>query len=93
MKLPNTTVSTCTYLGNSTTACGCGTLAGKSYCAEHYALVYQVGTARARRKKDVRVAAQVWNIQDTFNEAVAELEAEGYDFGEERWDVPELELE
>jgi hypothetical protein len=55
--------------------------------------VYQVGTARAKRKKDVRVAAQVWNIQDTFNEAVAELEAEGYDFGEERWDVPELELE
>jgi hypothetical protein len=93
MKLLDTTVSTCTYLGSATKACGCATLPGKSYCAEHYALVYQVGTARAKRKKDIRVAAQVWNIQDTFNEAVAELEAEGYDFGEERWDVPELDLD
>jgi hypothetical protein len=28
-------------------------------------------------------------VVDSFNEAVAELEAEGYDFGEERWDVRE----
>jgi hypothetical protein len=66
---------------------------GRSYCLQHYPLVYQAGTARARRKKDERVAATVWNVQDTFNEAVAELEAEGYDFGEERWDVPELNLD
>lgn len=87
-----TTITECTYLGTALKPCGCATLQDKSYCAEHYSLVYQAGTARARRKKDIRVAAQVWNIQDTFNEAVAELEAEGYDFGEERWDVPEDEL-
>jgi hypothetical protein len=54
--------------------------------------VYQKGTARARRKKDERVAATVWSVVDSFNEAVAELEAEGYDMGEERWDVPESEM-
>jgi hypothetical protein len=80
-------------MGNSTAACGCATLPGKSYCDEHYKLVYQVGTGRARRKKDIRIAAQVWNVQDSFNEAVAELEAEGYDFGEDRWDVKEVDLE
>ena len=88
----NLAVTECTYLGNATTACGCPTLPGKSYCAEHYAVVYQQGTARARRSKDLRVAAAVWNIQDAFNEAVQELEAEGYDFAEELWSVPEEEL-
>jgi hypothetical protein len=38
------------------------------------------------------VAATVWSVVDSFNEAVAELEAEGYDFGEELWQVPESEL-
>jgi hypothetical protein len=55
--------------------------------------VYQVGTARARRRKDERVAAAVWNVQDAMNEALKELEEEGYNLGDERWDVPEEELE
>jgi hypothetical protein len=81
-KPTNTLVSTCTYMGNSKTACGHATLAGKSYCAEHYALVYKVGSG-TRRKKDERVAQAVWSVQDAFNEAVAELEAEGFDcFGD-----------
>ena len=87
MKLSSTAITKCTYLGDSTTACGHPTLPGKSYCAEHYALVYQAGTARAKRKKDIRVANTVWSIQDAFNEAVAELEAEGYDINDERWDA------
>jgi hypothetical protein len=85
--MTNDTVTACTYLGDSTTPCGHPTLPGKSYCSEHYHIVYQKGTARARRTKDIRVATAVWNIQDTFNEAVQELEAEGYDFAEELWDV------
>jgi hypothetical protein len=55
--------------------------------------VYQAGTARAKRKKDIRVAEQVWSVQDAFNEAVEQLEAEGYDFSEERWEVRELDLD
>lgn len=88
----NTQVTACTYLGNSTTPCGHPTLPGKSYCAEHYALVYQAGTARARRKKDLRTAAAVWDLESEFNAAVEELVLEGYDFGEERWTVSEEEL-
>ena len=83
----------CTYLGTALEPCGCPTLQGKSYCAEHYSLVYQAGTARAKRKKDIRVAEQVWSVQDAFNEAVEQLEAEGYDFSEERWEVRELDLD
>ena len=89
------TTTTCTYIGGHghTPTCTHAALPGRSYCAEHLAVVYQKGTARARRKKDERVAATVWSVQDSFNEAVAELEAEGYDFGEEQWDVKEVEVE
>ena len=81
----------CTYLGTAIKACGCPTLAGRSYCAEHYSLVYQAGTARARRKKDIRVANTVWDIENAFNEAVEELEQEGYDLAAERWDAEPVE--
>ena len=87
IKHKNTTVSECQYLGASTTACGHPTLPGKSYCAEHYAVVYQAGTARAKRKKDIRVANTVWDIESEFNAAVEELEQEGYDIALERWDA------
>ena len=83
---------TCTYLGTAIKPCGCATLQDKSYCAEHYAIVYQVGTARAKRKKDLRVAASVWDLESEFNAAVEELIMEGYDPSEERWTVPEEEL-
>ena len=85
--------NTCTYLGASTTPCGCATLEGRSYCAEHVALVYKQGTARARRVKDTRVAAAVWDLESEFNAAVEELEQEGFDINEDRWQVKELELD
>jgi hypothetical protein len=56
-------------------------------------MVYQKGTARARRKRDEKTAAAVWNVADAFNEACKQLEEEGFDFGEERWDVRELDLD
>jgi hypothetical protein len=86
-------VTECAYLGTATRACGCPTLEGKSYCEEHMWLVYQKGTARARRKKDEKTAALVWNIEDAFNEAVKQLEEEGYDFADPRWEVKELDLD
>ena len=83
----------CQYIGPDATQPSCThtALAGKSYCAEHYAVVYQEGTARARRKKDIRVANTVWDIENAFNEAVEELEQEGYDFNLERWDAEPVE--
>lgn len=49
----------------------------RSYCEDHVWLVYQQGTA-IRRRKDQRRANNVFELQDLFNQAVAELELEGY---------------
>ena len=68
----------CTYIGDGT-GCTATALAGKSYCAEHYSLVYQKGTARARRHKEIRTVDKVRIVESLFNEAVSELEAEGFD--------------
>ena len=78
MKQHSTQVTACTYMGNSRTQCGQPTLAGKSYCAEHYALVYKVGSGR-QRKKDTRQADRVRMVESLFQEAIEQLEAEGFD--------------
>ncbi len=83
-------MSKCQWIGNGE-GCTHTALEGSSYCAEHYAVVYQTGTA-VRRKKDARRAAAVWDIESALNEAVEELIEEGYDFGEERWAVEVEEL-
>ena len=82
---------TCQYIGaqGTTPTCTHRALPGRSYCAEHFELVYQKGTARARRKKDLRVAAAVWDLESEFNAAVEELVMEGYNFDEPRWEVVE----
>jgi hypothetical protein len=77
-------INTCTYLGESTTACGCTTVMGKSYCAEHLFKVYKQGTARARRKKELLTVDKVRIVEQLLNDAIAELEAEGYDCYAER---------
>lgn len=79
----------CQYIGaqGHTPTCTHRALAGHSYCQEHLALVYQQGTARARRKKDIRTAAAVWDLESEFNAAVEELIMEGYDPAEPRWEV------
>jgi len=48
-----------------------------SYCEHHYPMVYREGSAQRKRHRDIRVANSVWDIASAFNEAVAELEAEG----------------
>ena len=68
---------TCTYIGDGS-GCTQAVVPGRSYCSEHLWLVYKEGTA-VNRKKDKRTAESVWNIQDAFNEAITELEAEGFD--------------
>ena len=74
-------MTTCTYIGTGP-RCTVAALAGKSYCAEHYALVYKVGSGK-QRKKDTAQAQRVRYIQQLFYEAMEQLEAEGFDvYGE-----------
>ena len=86
------TVDRCTYLGNALKPCGCKTVLGKSYCAEHIFLVYQKGTA-VHRRKDKKTASAVWDLESELNQAIQELVDEGYNLAEDRWHVPLSELE
>jgi len=75
-------MNNCQWIGNSPgmkPACCNEAVKDRSYCKDHIFDVYQKGSARARRKKDERIAASVWNIQDEFNKAIEELIAEGFD--------------
>ena len=76
-------------MGNSTTPCGRPTVMGKSYCAEHIYIVYKQGTARAKRKKELTTVDKVRMVEELMHEAIAELEAEGFDVYAER----ELDLD
>jgi len=69
----------CQWLGDKTSNyCGSRDLVdGAVYCKEHHPQMYQKGTALRKRKKDIRIANQVWDWENTFNEVVAELEEEG----------------
>ena len=70
----------CTYIGNAQHPCGSKDLVdGKLYCVEHYAVMYQKGTALGRRKKDARKANALRQLISDFNAAVEELENEGFD--------------
>jgi len=82
----------CTYLGDALTPCGCSpTVLGKSYCAEHVFLVYKKGTARAKRKKELTTVDKVRIVEELMHEAIAELEAEGFDcYGERELDLDEV---
>ncbi len=75
------THDTCQYIGTGA-RCTARTLEGKSYCEEHYAVVYKVGSGR-KRKKDTLQAQRVRYVQQLFQEACEQLEAEGFDvYGE-----------
>ena len=49
----------------------------RGYCDQHLWRVYQKGTALARRKKDIRRANRIQDIQSEFNQIIQELELEG----------------
>jgi len=90
------TSPTCLWIGNSpqmTPTCCKPTVAGRNYCEEHLFQVYQKGSNRARRKKDERVAAAVWDLESELNAAVEELVSEGYDPAEDRWVCEDLQAE
>jgi hypothetical protein len=68
----------CQWIGNGE-GCTHEAIDGRSYCLEHLAMVYKVGTARARRKKEERTVDKVRLVESLMNEAIAELDAEGFD--------------
>ena len=70
-------MTTCTYIGTGP-RCTHTALEGRSYCADHYAVVYKVGSGR-QRKKDMLQAQRVRLVQPLFYEACDQLEAEGFD--------------
>ena len=71
----------CLYIGGEgyKPTCTHTALAGHSYCAEHLALVYKQGSKRATRHKEIRTVSKVRLVDSLMNEAIAELEAEGFD--------------
>ena len=75
------TTHTCQYIGEQGTqpTCTHAALPGHSYCAEHLALVYKQGSKRATRHKEIRTVDKVRIVESLMNEAIAELEAEGFD--------------
>ena len=82
----------CTYLGSATHACASPKLVpGMLYCEDHYAVMYQKGTAYRKRTKDLRRAEALRQFVSDFNAAVEELELEGFDcWGEGDLAVEEL---
>ena len=74
-----TMTNKCTWIGANSLVETCSNSSVElfSYCAHHYPLVYKEGSAQRPRHRDIRVANSVWDIESAFNEAVAELEAEG----------------
>ena len=46
------------------TMCGCKTLAGKSYCGEHYWRVYEKGSAVNGRRAEKSLEAEIKELQE-----------------------------
>lgn len=69
-------MSRCEWIGEGE-GCNKEAVKDRSYCEDHVWRVYQKGTA-IRRRKDKRVAESVFELEDLFNQAMDELETEGY---------------
>ena len=82
-KLTTHYASTCQYIGaeahTHTPTCTHSTVEGRSYCGVHLAVVYKLGTARAKRHKELSTADKVRIVESLMNEAIEQLEAEGFD--------------
>lgn len=72
-------MKTCTWIGNGE-GCSHPAVKDRSYCEHHIWNIYQKGTHLSKRKKDIRVAMTVHFWEDLFNQAVEELESEGWTF-------------
>jgi len=77
-------MTTCTYIGpnphRQLPTCTQPAVEARSYCLEHMAIVYQKGTARRKRHKEIRQVEDIRQWESLINEAVEQLESEGVDF-------------
>ena len=44
-----------------------------SYCTEHFPIVYQAGSALRKRKKDIKVANNTFDLIAEFESVIAEI--------------------
>lgn len=51
------------YMTKPTPYCGCQTLEGKNYCADHYYVVYKKGTAYAGKKAEKAIDAEIAELK------------------------------
>lgn len=68
---------TCKWIGQGE-GCTHNSVSGRSYCEHHLWQVYQKGTHLSKRKKDIQTANNVRFWEDCFDQAVQELEEEGF---------------
>lgn len=77
-----TNTKTCQYIGPKRTqpgaCCNTSMHAWASYCTEHFPIVYQEGTALRRRKKDIKVATNTFDLIAEFESVISELTLEGF---------------
>lgn len=66
----------CEWIGEGE-LCGQSAIEGRSYCEHHLWKVYQKGTQLGKRKRDQRIANDVFLWQSLMDEAIQELEDEG----------------
>lgn len=78
-------MASCEWIGEGE-SCTDLAVEGRSYCEAHLWRVYQQGTA-VKRKKDLRTVDSVRMWTQLMDEAVQELEDEGYDFRLARWEA------
>ena len=87
---PYTYTPVCSWIGTGE-GCVHASQAESSYCLQHYGLVYRVGSGKVR-KRDTLQAQRVRLTQQLLQEAIDELEAEGFDVYGDSEREKELEL-
>lgn len=70
-------MSKCQWIGHGQ-GCSNDIVKDRSYCEDHIWIVYQKGTALGKRRKDLRTVDQIRILDDLMNQAIQELELEGY---------------
>jgi len=74
---PYTYTAMCSWIGAGE-MCSAHSAQDSSYCVQHYGQVYKLGSGK-QRKKDTRTAEKVRLVQQLMQEAIDQLEAEGFD--------------
>ena len=60
---PEFDVRTWDYFNNPTPYCGCRTVPGKNYCAEHYYVVYKKGTSVNGKRKEKEIDKEIAELK------------------------------